>query len=62
MAEVADVDESAVRNGRISDRVYGYATTIVADGLTQPAKGEAVGTTDEEEKEEIAQYFVEHEG
>jgi predicted polyphosphate/ATP-dependent NAD kinase len=59
MTEVADVDESAVRNGRISDQVYGYASTIVAEGLTQPAKGEVVGTTDQEEKEEIAQFFVE---
>ena len=60
LTEVADVDESAVRRGRISDRVYGYAPTIVVEGLTQPTKGEVVGTTDEEEKEEIAQYFVEN--
>ena len=59
MAEVADVDESAVREGRISDRVHGYAQTIRAAGLTQPSKGEVVGSTDQEEKKEIAQYFVE---
>jgi predicted polyphosphate/ATP-dependent NAD kinase len=60
MAEVADVDESAVREGRISDRVHGYALTIRADGLTQPSKGEVAGSNDEEEKEEIAQFFVEN--
>jgi predicted polyphosphate/ATP-dependent NAD kinase len=59
LAEVADVDESAVRDGRISDRVHGYALTIRADGLTQPSKGETAGTDDGEEKEEIAQFFVE---
>jgi len=60
LTEVADVDESAVRKGLISDRVYGYAPTIVVDRLTQPTKGEVMGMTDEEEKEEIAQYFVEN--
>jgi predicted polyphosphate/ATP-dependent NAD kinase len=60
MGEVADVDESAVREGRISDRIYGYASTIRAYGLTQPSKGEIAGSTDEEEKEEIAQFFVEN--
>jgi predicted polyphosphate/ATP-dependent NAD kinase len=59
LAEVADVDESAVREGRISDQVYGYALTVIAEGLTQPSKGEITGSTDEEEKEEIAQYLVE---
>jgi predicted polyphosphate/ATP-dependent NAD kinase len=60
LAEVADVDESAVRAGRISDQVYGYALTVTAEGLIQPSKGEVTGSTDAEEKEEIAQYFVEH--
>ena len=60
LAELADVDESAVREGRINDRVYGYALTIRAEGLTQPSKGEITGTTDQEEKEEIAQFFVEN--
>jgi predicted polyphosphate/ATP-dependent NAD kinase len=59
-AEVADVDESAVREGRISDRIYGYALTISSEGLVQPSKGEITGTNDTEEKEEIAQYFVEN--
>jgi predicted polyphosphate/ATP-dependent NAD kinase len=59
-AEVADVDESAVRDGRISDRIYGYALTVKANGLTQPSKGETTDSTDAEEKEEIAQYFVEN--
>jgi predicted polyphosphate/ATP-dependent NAD kinase len=59
MAEVADVDESAVCEGRISDRVYGYALSVKANGLTQPVKGEIAGSSDNEEKEEIAQYFVE---
>ncbi len=62
LAEVADVDETAVREGRISDRIYGYALTIRANGLVQPSKGEISGSTDEEEKEEIAQYFVENMG
>jgi predicted polyphosphate/ATP-dependent NAD kinase len=60
MVEIADVDESAVREGRISDRIYGYALTIVAEGLLQPSKGEIAGVGDSEEKEEIAQYFVEN--
>jgi predicted polyphosphate/ATP-dependent NAD kinase len=60
MVEVADVDESAVREGRISDRIYGYAKSIVVVGLVQPSKGEVSGSTDVEEKEEIAQYFVEN--
>ncbi len=60
MVEVADIDESAVREGRISDRVYGYAVTITAGGLVQPSKGEIVSSTDADEKEEIAQHFVEN--
>jgi predicted polyphosphate/ATP-dependent NAD kinase len=60
MVELADVDESAVREGRISEWIYGYALTIVSEGLVQPSKGEIVGMNDLEEKEEIAQYFVEN--
>ena len=60
MVEVADVDETAAREGRISDQIYGYALTITWKGLVQPSKGEITGTTDAEEKEEIAQYFVEN--
>ena len=49
-AEVADVDESAVREGRIIDRLYGYALTVKANGLTQPSKGETTDSTDAEEE------------
>ena len=59
IGEVADVDETAVREGRISDRIYGYALTIRAGGLIQPSKGEITGSTDSQEKEEIAQFLVE---
>ena len=60
MVEVADVDESAVREGRISDRIHGYAMTIKSEGLVQPSKGEIASSSDAEEKEEIAQYLVEN--
>lgn len=60
MVEVADVDETAAREGRISDRIYGYALTITSKGLLQPSKGEVSGATDAEEKQEIAQFFVEN--
>jgi len=58
LAEVMDVDEDAFRNGKLRARLYGYLK--VPDlGALQPPKGAVFGTSDEEQKEAIAEFVVE---
>jgi len=58
-AEVMDIDEEAYRQGRLSVKLYGYLLMPYDRRLVQPIKGEVEGLSVEEEKEEIAEYFVE---
>ncbi len=58
LAEVMDVDEDAFRHGELRARLYGYMN--VPDlGALQPPKGAVFGTSDEEQKEAIAEFLVE---
>ncbi|MGC8975182.1 MAG: ATP-NAD kinase family protein [Thermoprotei archaeon] len=56
-AEVADVDETKLREDLLSVRVYGYAVTPVLEGFVVPSKDLVGGS--EEEKWGIAKYFIE---
>lgn len=58
LAEVMDVDEDAFRNGELRARLYGYLRVPALGGL-QPPKGAVFGTSDEEQKEAIAEFLVE---
>jgi len=58
LAEVMDVDEEAFRNGELRTRLYGYVKVPDLGGL-QPPKGAVFGTSDEEQKEAIAEFVVE---
>ncbi|MHC1680510.1 MAG: ATP-NAD kinase family protein [Methanomassiliicoccales archaeon] len=58
LAEVMDVDEDAFRNGELRARLYGYVKVPDLGGL-QPPKGAVFGTSDEEQKEAIAEFVVE---
>jgi len=57
-AEVMDVDEDAFRQGELRARLYGYLKVPDLGGL-QPPKGAVFGTSDEEQKEAIAEFVVE---
>lgn len=54
--EVADVDETKLREDLLSVRLYGYAVTPVLEGLVVPSKDLVGGS--EEEKWGIAKYFI----
>jgi len=58
LAEVMDVDEDAFRRGELRARLYGYVKVPDLGGL-QPPKGAVFGTSDEEQKEAIAEFVVE---
>ncbi|MHC1709599.1 MAG: ATP-NAD kinase family protein [Methanomassiliicoccales archaeon] len=58
LAEVMDVDEDAFREGELRARLYGYVKVPDLNGL-QPPKGAVFGTSDEEQKEAIAEFVVE---
>ncbi len=58
LAEVMDVDEDAFRKGELRTRLYGYVKVPDLGGL-QPPKGAVFGTSDEEQKEAIAEFVVE---
>jgi len=58
LSEVMDVDEEAFRHGELRARLYGYMK--VPDlGALQPPKGAMFGTSDEDQKEAIAEFLVE---
>ena len=58
LAEVMDVDEDAFRKGELRTRLYGYLKVPDQGGL-QPPKGAMFGTSDEDQKEAIAEFVVE---
>lgn len=58
LAEVMDVDEDAFRRGELRARLYGYMRVPSGNGM-QPPKGSVYATSDEEQKEAIAEYVVE---
>lgn len=58
-AEVMDVDEGEVRQGRMSAKLYGHMLTPEDPGLIQPFKLILGGGSEEEHKEAIAQYMSE---
>ncbi len=58
LAEVMDVDEDAFRQGELRARLYGYVRVPEIGGL-QPPKGAVFGTSDEEQKETLAEFLVE---
>lgn len=58
LAEVMDVDEEAFRKGELRARLYGYVKVPDLGGI-QPPKGAVFGTSDEEQKEAIAEFVVE---
>jgi len=58
LSEVMDVDEDAFRHGELRARLYGYVKVPDLSGL-QPPKGALFGTSDEEQKEAIAEFVVE---
>lgn len=59
-AEVMDIDEAEVREGRISASLYGYMLTPDEPSLMQPYKLALGGATEDQHKEAIAKYFVEN--
>lgn len=58
LSEVMDVDEDAFRNGELRARLYGYLKVPDLEAL-QPPKGAVFGTSDEEQKEAIAEFLAE---
>jgi len=57
--EVMDIDEDAFRGGRLSASLYGYMMVPYEQSLIQPAKSEIIGSSSEDEKDEIGQYLAE---
>lgn len=57
-AEVMDIDEDEVRQGRISASLHGYMLTPEEPTLMQPYKLAIGGANEEQHKEAIAKYFV----
>ncbi len=57
--EVLDIDEDAFRADRLQVRLYATALVPASRGLVASGKTVAHGPTEEEEMEEIAEYFAE---
>lgn len=57
-AEVMDVDEKAFREGELKARLYGYMLVPDMAGGVQPPKGTMFSTSDEEQKDIIADFIV----
>ncbi|MCG7840414.1 MAG: ATP-NAD kinase family protein [Methanomassiliicoccales archaeon] len=60
LSEVMDVDEEAFRIGELRTRLYGYLRVPSFEGMMQPPKGRVFGTSDDEQKEAIAEFVVEN--
>ncbi len=60
LSEVMDVDEEAFRTGELRTRLYGYLRVPSLEGMMQPPKGTIFGTSDDEQKEAIAEFVVEN--
>ena len=58
-AEIVDVDEEKYRNNILETKVYGYALTPYKPQLVQSAKVEMHSFSDEEAKQEIAEFASE---
>jgi predicted polyphosphate/ATP-dependent NAD kinase len=58
--EVMDIDEEAFREGRLSASLHGHMLVPYEPALVQHSKSVFESPTVEEEKDEIAQYFVEN--
>lgn len=58
LAEVMDIDEDAFRAGELKARLYGYLRVPETD-IMQTSKGSVFGTSDDEQKEVIAEFVVE---
>jgi predicted polyphosphate/ATP-dependent NAD kinase len=56
--EVVDVDEVAFRKNRLSVKLFGYLTTPDSGSLMQGSKS-ATGSSEDDELDAIAEYFVE---
>ncbi|MHC1626126.1 MAG: ATP-NAD kinase family protein, partial [Methanoculleaceae archaeon] len=58
-AEVMDVDEDAYREGRLSTRLYGYATVPYLPGRVQGGKCVFESRDEDRAREEIARFIAE---
>ena len=58
--EVMDIDEEEFRQGRVSASLYGYMLSPEEPTLMQPYKMALGRGTDEEHKNAIATFFIEH--
>jgi predicted polyphosphate/ATP-dependent NAD kinase len=58
--EVMDIDEEEFRQGTVSATLYGYMLTPEEPRLMQPFKMALGGGSEEDHKEAIATYLVEH--
>lgn len=57
--EVLDIDEEAFREDRLVVKLYGYLRVPRLPGLVASGKTVSHGVSEEDEMEEIAEYFVE---
>ncbi len=59
-AEILDIDEDAYRRNELRISLYGYAKTPYVEDMVQSSKSEYYGQDEEEDKEAIAEFFVEN--
>ncbi len=57
--EVLDIDENAYRKNELKIKLYGFAKVPYYEDMVQSSKSE-YGTEDEEDKEAIAEFFIEN--